>query len=122
MASIRRPACAWVAAVVIAAVMSACGESDSSDAADTAAGETLGPVNLVDCTDWNRGSDEKREGTIEEIREFAGGPVAASGGGEGAVVSTDQAHRLFENTCANEYARGFKLYKLYSRGAAFSGP
>jgi hypothetical protein len=36
------------------------------------------------------------------------------------VLEDDQACDLFEGWCENEYARGFKLYKLYARAAAFS--
>ena len=37
------------------------------------------------------------------------------------MLSEERAFDLFEATCANEYARGFKLYKVYGRGAAFGG-
>lgn len=121
-ASFRLAALAAIAAVVTAAVLAACGGSEDSGAADAPGTDTLGPINLADCTDWNAASEEARRASIGEIREFAGGPVAATGGGSGAVLSDDEAYQLFENTCANDYARGFKLYKLYSRGAAFGGP
>jgi hypothetical protein len=110
-----------VVAVLTVPALSACGESNSSDAADAGDRESLGPINLADCTDWNGASEDARRRTIAEIRRFAGGPVPAAGGG-GAVITSGQAYRLFENTCANDYARGFKLYKLYTRGAAFGGP
>jgi hypothetical protein len=32
------------------------------------------------------------------------------------------AYKLFQNYCANFFARGFKLYKLYERAAAFTPP
>ena len=78
------------------------------------------PINLADCTDWEEGSVEERLGSIAKIQDFTGGPVQGTGG-TGAVLTEERAYDLFENFCENEYARGFKLYKLYSRGAAFGG-
>lgn len=64
----------------------------------------------------------ERYGTIEQIKEVAGGPVpTASGGGRGATLPDDKAYDLFETWCSKQYARGFKLYKLYARAAGFSG-
>jgi hypothetical protein len=75
----------------------------------------------VDCTDWKRASLMQRYGTIKEIRDFAGGPVGSEPGGHGATLPDDKAYKLFERSCAHYYARGFKLYKLYTRAAAFGG-
>ena len=77
-------------------------------------------IQLADCTDWNEGTVDERLGTIAQINDFTGGPVGGTGG-TGVVLSEERAYDLFEATCANEYARGFKLYKLYGRGAAFGG-
>jgi hypothetical protein len=78
------------------------------------------PINLADCRDWNDGSVEERLGTIAQIREFTGGPVSGTEA-RGRTLSEERAYQLFENYCENEFARGFKLYKLYGRAAAFSG-
>ncbi|MDP9189897.1 MAG: hypothetical protein M3O25_11665 [Actinomycetota bacterium] len=78
------------------------------------------PIQLADCTDWQDASVEERLGTIEQIENFAGGPVG-TGGGRGAVLSDDRAYDVMESFCGEEYARGFRLYKLYTRAAAFSG-
>jgi hypothetical protein len=32
----------------------------------------------------------------------------------------DDAYDLMEKYCGNEYARAFRLYKLYARASAFS--
>jgi hypothetical protein len=110
------------AAVLSASALAGCGESTSSDGSDTGIGPSLAaPINLADCTDWQQASVEERLGTIGQIREFVGGPVPGSGGGRGVALEDEQAYDLFENYCENEFARGFKLYKLYSRAAAFSG-
>ena len=37
------------------------------------------------------------------------------------MLDDEKAYDLFDSYCENEFARGFKLYKLYARAAAFSG-
>ena len=56
---------------------------------------------------------------MRQLRDFAGGPTG-SPAGHGNVLSDKRAYELLENWCANDFARGFKLYKLYTRAAAFS--
>jgi hypothetical protein len=110
-------ACATGAAVVIAS----CG-GGSSTQSKTDVGE---PIALADCSAWNQASTQERLGTVKELRDFAGGPVvgnnATSPSGTGSVLDDKQAYDLFERYCAQEFARGFKLYKLYERAAAFTG-
>jgi hypothetical protein len=109
-------------AAAIASAAAGCGGSTPSDASDLGVGGSLAaPINLADCTDWQEASVDERLRTIEQIREFVGGPVSGAGG-RGVVLDDEKAYDLFENYCENEFARGFKLYKLYSRAAAFSGP
>jgi hypothetical protein len=65
----------------------------------------------------------ERYGTIRDLRDFAGGPAGSGsegGSGHGATLDDDKAYKLFENYCAEDFARGFKLYKLYTRAAAFT--
>jgi hypothetical protein len=102
-----------------------CGD-DSSEATDAGSGALGSPevevtAREADCTDWNEASVEERQATIEALREFEGGPTT---GGTGVTIPDDRAYELFENYCANEFARAFKLYKLYARAAAFqpAGP
>jgi hypothetical protein len=77
-------------------------------------------VAKVNCSDWRRASVAARRGTVREIRDFAGGPVGTPSG-RGAVLEDWQAYSLFERTCSRDYASQFKLYKLYTRAAAFRG-
>jgi hypothetical protein len=83
------------------------------------------PIRLVRCTDWNRATVEQRRGTVRQLKSFAGGPVVGGGfeptHGTGAVLEDEQAYDLLSNTCKQSYARAFKLYKLYERGASFAG-
>jgi hypothetical protein len=83
------------------------------------------PINLADCNDWNQANTEQRLGTIKQLKDFAGGPVvgnnASSPSGRGSVLDDKQAYDLFNRYCEESLARGFKLYKLYERAAAFTG-
>ena len=57
-----------------------------------------------------------------QLRNFAGGPVGSSQGLQnGPVLDDTRAYKLLESYCVNFFARGFKLYKLYDRAAAFIG-
>ena len=82
------------------------------------------PINLADCHDWNQATDEQRLGTIKQLKDFAGGPVvgnnASTPAGRGSVLSEQQANHLFNNYCKADFARGFKLYRLYGRAAGFA--
>jgi hypothetical protein len=83
------------------------------------------PINPADCHDWNQANTEERLGTIHQLKNFAGGPVvgnsASAPSGTGAVLDDKQAYDLFNSYCRESFARGFKLYKLYTRAAAFAG-
>ena len=49
------------------------------------------------------------------------GNNASSPAGRGSILDDKQAYDLFNSWCSTSFARGFKLYKLYERAAAFSG-
>jgi hypothetical protein len=114
-----------VLALAAVAAVAGCG-SGSSTQPRIGVGPNVGqPINLADCSDWNQASTEERLGTIHELKGFAGGPVvgnnASSPSGTGAVLDDKKAYELFDNYCKADFARGFKLYKLYERAAAFAG-
>jgi hypothetical protein len=116
-----------VALALIAAilVLAGCG-GGSSTQPQVDVGPNVGqPINLADCDDWNQANAEQRLGTIDQLRGFAGGPVvgnnASSPSGTGSVLDDKQAYELFNRWCGESFARGFKLYKLYERAAAFTG-
>jgi hypothetical protein len=99
------------------------GGCSSSGEEPPAAGAGIGvgaPIRLADCTDWRNADVAERLGTVGQIRDFAGGPVG-SRGGRGATLPDERAYDLFQGYCENEFARAFKLYKLYTRAAAFQG-
>jgi hypothetical protein len=76
------------------------------------------PTQLVQCRDWVKANPRERDGTIDVLREFAGGPTG-SPSGQGQTLEDDEAFTLFDNWCSKEYAQGFRLYKLYTRASAF---
>jgi len=83
------------------------------------------PISLADCNDWDQANTEQRLGTIQQLRDFAGGPVvgnsATAPSGRGSVLDDKDAYDLFNRWCGQSFASGFKLYKLYERAAAFTG-
>jgi len=107
------------ALVLLGFALAGCG-GDGAENGSASSGPDLGqPIQLANCTDWKNGSVEERLGTIRRIREFFGGSVPGTGG-SGRVLEDEQAYDLFEGFCRAEYARGFTLYRLYTRAAAFS--
>jgi hypothetical protein len=107
------------------AVLAGCGSKSGSPSVPVQGLNVGQSIELADCTDWKSSSTEQRLGTIRELRNFAGGPVVGGGAnpasGTGAVIDDSKAYDLLDNYCKNELARGFKLYKIYERAAAFSG-
>jgi hypothetical protein len=115
-----------VAALTAAlAVLAGCGSKGGSPSVPVQGLNVGQSISLADCTDWKNSSTEQRLGTIRELRNFAGGEVVGGGAnpasGTGAVIDDSKAYDLLDNYCKNELARGFKLYKIYERAAAFSG-
>jgi hypothetical protein len=113
------------ALVAAAAMIAGCG-SGSGTQPQIDVGPNVGaPINLADCNDWNQADTSQRLGTIQQLKNFAGGPVvgnnATTPSGTGAVLDDKQAYNILDNYCKNDFARGFKLYKLYERAAAFAG-
>jgi hypothetical protein len=76
------------------------------------------PTQLVQCRDWVKANPRERNGTLDLLREFAGGPTG-SPAGHGRTLEDDEAYTLFDNWCSRRYAEGFRLYKLYTRASAF---
>jgi hypothetical protein len=121
---VHHAARASVAAALCAAALAASGCMGGDAAEGTPAlnaGARIGqPTQLVACRDWNEAGVRERYGTLDALRAFAGDRTG-SPGGRGATLEQEEAYELFERYCANEFARGFRLYKLYTRAAAFSG-
>lgn len=112
---------ALVAALVAAALaVTACGGAEGEPGPEaTGVGKPIaGSVApLAQCSDWVEGTREERLVTIVDIRAQLN---QAGADGPTPDLPDDDAYALLERACANDYASGFRLYKLYARGAAFS--
>lgn len=126
MSLVRDAAEAWflnraasLAAVGILALgLAGCSESGGSPPVSGAGPGIDVPLRLADCADWNRASVSEKLATVNQVEGFAGGP-SGSPAGHGTTLSDDRAFRLFESYCSADFARAFKLYKLYTRASAF---
>lgn len=107
--------------LAVALTVAGCGEdaetttTDSGGVGAEIAGSTAA---LAQCRDWNRGTEEKRYATIEDVRA-AHTPQSAPSDAE-PVLSDEEAYNLFERTCSNDFAVAFRLYKVYGQAQAFA--
>ena len=106
------------------ALLAGCG---GSGAAKKKVDYTKGPgvnrtLQAATCDDWQKGTDFQRRRTVVQLRGFAGGPIGSSAGlKNGRVLDDGRAYKVLQSYCVNRFARGFRLYKLYERAAAFVG-
>jgi hypothetical protein len=111
---------ASLTALAAGLALSGCLGGSSSGGRPAEAGARIAaPLQLANCTDWHKATPAERQGTIRQLRAFAGGPVGGSRGLHGATLDDDAAYRVLDDSCRHDFARGFKLYKLYTRAAAF---
>jgi hypothetical protein len=113
-----RGARAGLAACAVALV--ACGQVDTpTETKPIGVGEyragSYAP--LAQCSDWNEGTEEEKLATVADIRAQLN---QAGADGPTPSLPENEAFDLFERACANDYATGFRLYKVYARAAAFS--
>lgn len=99
------------------AILAGCG-GDSPPAQQGVGGNKA--LRLANCDDWTSSGVDERLATVKQLTDFAGGPVGEIDA-RGAILDDDQAYDLIEAQCEAEYAGAFKLYKLYTRAAAFTG-
>jgi hypothetical protein len=117
---VLRRIAAGAVAVGIVVALAACGDAGAGDSEEVAGvGQAIaGSVAaLAQCSDWNAGGHEERLATIADIRAQLNQTGAD---GPTPDLRDDAAYDLFERACANDFASGFRLYKIYARGAAFS--
>jgi hypothetical protein len=72
---------------------------------------------LARCSDWNKGTRDRRLATIGAVRAHINLQDTAV---KTPVLSNRAAYRVFANTCSKPFAAGFRLYKLYARAASFA--
>jgi hypothetical protein len=69
------------------------------------------------CKQWVAATPAERAAIVDVLGDVVGGPTPY---GPAKALSADEATRLFDARCAHPYARGWLLYELYTRAAAFS--
>jgi hypothetical protein len=114
----RAPAATALALALIAAALIGCGGDATGQGPSHGVGEEVGGsiAPLAQCRDWNAGTEAEKQATIDDIRSVL---TPQSQEESRTSLSDRRAYDVFEETCAVEFAEGFKLYKLYARAAAF---
>jgi hypothetical protein len=119
-------------AVLLALVVSpgsdhgARGGSDATPASAALAAQSSGyngtlagaPLQRARCEHWLAAPPAQRLDAVHGITSTMGGP--STSGGVGTTLTDAQAIGLFNRTCATRAARGFALYLIYARAAAYS--
>ena len=106
-----------------AVALTACGGTDHDGAAgrDKDASVDIRGVGLMsgnstaqfaNCRDWRGGSVKRRYATIKDIR---GQLTPQSSESAESDLSDEDAYRIFQRVCANDFSDELRLYKLYAR-------
>jgi hypothetical protein len=74
-------------------------------------------LQVADCQDWRDSSPQQRQSAIDQLQRAVAGPRK-----EGNTLADDTAYETLDARCKPEFARGFLLYQLYIRAAAFTPP
>jgi hypothetical protein len=74
-------------------------------------------LQVATCTDWHESSPQERQSAIDQLERAVAGPRK-----EGNTLDDDLAYRTLDARCEPEFAKGFLLYQLYIRAAAFTPP
>ncbi len=117
-ACLRRAAIA--AACVLALGATACGADDerAAPAAEPVGDYRAGSVaQLAECSDWTAGTRAEQAATVEAIKAAIN---LEDGTGETPELSDDEAYRVIDTTCAENFAARFRLYKVYARATSFA--
>jgi hypothetical protein len=110
-------ALALLAAGIVIALLAA-PDSTPAPAAAKSALQVIGgkPLQQATCQQWNAGSADERAAVLDALKATVGGPTPY---GPGTTLTDAQAYALFARACTPAYARGFMLYIIYSRAAAY---
>jgi hypothetical protein len=74
-------------------------------------------LQVADCSDWHDSSPQERQSAIDQLEAAVAGPRK-----EGNTLPDDLAYSTLDARCKPEFAKGFLLYQLYIRAAAFTPP
>jgi len=72
-------------------------------------------LQVADCADWRASSPEQRQSAIDQLENAVAGPR-----NDGNTLKDDVAYNTLDARCKPDFARGFLLYQLYIRAAAFT--
>jgi hypothetical protein len=115
----RASATALALALSVCALAGCGGDAAGEDPPVQGVGDEVGGsvAALAQCRDWNAGTEAEKQATIADIRSSL---TPQSEEEPSTSLSDERAYELFEHSCAEEFAQGFELYKLYARAAAFA--
>ena len=116
----RAAAALAVALALVAGALAGCGgDATGNDPEPPGVGDSVGGsvAALAACRDWNAGTEEEKQATIDDVRNSL---TPQSSEESGTSLSDERAYELFERSCTEDWAQGFELYKLYARAAAFA--
>jgi hypothetical protein len=108
---VRRLAGPALVALAAALVAGGCG-GQASEAAPFGVA-----LQVADCQDWRDSSPQERQSAIDQLERTVAGPRK-----EATALDDDVAYETLDSRCKPEFARGFLLYQLYIRAAAFTPP
>jgi hypothetical protein len=72
-------------------------------------------LQVADCQDWHESSPQERQSAIDQLERAVAGPRK-----EGNTLPDELAYSTLDARCKPEFAKGFLLYQLYIRAAAFT--
>jgi hypothetical protein len=106
-------------AALAAISIGGCGADSSPKTTTPKRSVAAQPASTANCAYWRAVDDPDRYAVIRAVRSFAGSQVGSASGKRGRVLDDRVAYRVMDSYCARDFATGFKLYKLYTRAAAF---
>ena len=74
-------------------------------------------LQVADCQDWRDSSPQERQSAIDQLERTVAGSRK-----EATALDDDVAYATLDARCKPDFARGFLLYQLYIRAAAFRPP
>lgn len=81
-------------------------------------GGKLDQVPEANCTQWRAGSRAQQMHVVKQLGDLFSRRTVG-GKGSGHKLPDDLAYDALEGACSQDYARAFKLWKVYERALAF---
>ena len=115
----RRSGAAVLALIALLLLLVGCGDGDGGKKPVRGVGEVRAnsTAQFASCKDWRKGTVEQRYATIRDIRLQLDPQTADATQTE---LPDRTTYRLFQKTCAADFAASLRLYKLYARAEAYA--